>query len=54
MSIRILIRPMSNSCIRSRRLQTDLNRAEITPEWWGIYQSLYATATTDKVLKRYD
>ncbi|PCK21345.1 arsenical pump-driving ATPase [Bacillus pumilus] len=36
----------------AERLQKDLNRAEITPEWWVINQSLFATATTDKVLKR--
>ncbi|MFD1848957.1 MULTISPECIES: arsenical pump-driving ATPase [Bacillaceae] len=33
------------------RLQDDLKRAELTPKWWVINRSLYATGTTDKVLK---
>src|SRR5690625_7922954 len=35
----------------STRLQDDLKRAELTPKWWVINRSLYATGTTDKVLK---
>lgn len=37
--------------IEASRLQDDLKRAEITPKWWVINQSLYATNTTDPVLK---
>lgn len=32
------------------RLQDDLNRANITPKWWVINQSLYATHTIDPIL----
>lgn len=32
------------------RLQDDLNRANITPKWWVINQSLYATHTVDPIL----
>lgn len=32
------------------RLQDDLNRANITPKWWVINQSLYATHTIDPTL----
>ncbi|MBU8567147.1 arsenical pump-driving ATPase [Virgibacillus pantothenticus] len=32
------------------RLQEDLNRANITPKWWVINQSLYATHTIDPIL----
>lgn len=32
------------------RLQEDLERAEITPSWWVINQSLYGTNTKDPVL----
>lgn len=33
------------------RLQEDLKRADITPKWWVINQSFYATHTSDSVLK---
>ncbi|MCX2827248.1 arsenical pump-driving ATPase [Bacillus pseudomycoides] len=33
------------------RLQEDLKRADITPKWWVINQSFYATHTIDPVLK---
>ena len=33
------------------RLQEDLQRADITPKWWVINQSFYATHTNDPVLK---
>src|SRR5699024_12308687 len=32
------------------RLQDDLHRANITPTWWVINQSLYATHTIDPIL----
>ncbi len=32
------------------RLQEDLKRASITPTWWVINQSLYATNTKDPIL----
>lgn len=34
----------------AERLQDDLNRANITPKWWVINQSLYATHTVDPIL----
>lgn len=37
--------------LEAKRLQEDLKRAEIVPTWWVINQSLYATGTTDPVLK---
>ena len=37
--------------IEAARLQEDLKRAQIDPKWWVINQSLYATNTTDAVLK---
>lgn len=33
------------------RLQGDLKRADITPKWWVINQSFYATHTSDLVLR---
>lgn len=37
--------------LEASRLQDDLKRADITPKWWLINQSLYATETRDPVLK---
>ncbi len=37
--------------LEASRLHDDLKRAEITPKWWIINQSLYATETKDPVLK---
>ncbi|WP_342511824.1 arsenical pump-driving ATPase [Sporosarcina sp. FSL K6-1522] len=37
--------------LEAARLQEDLKRAQIDPKWWVINQSLYATDTTDTVLK---
>lgn len=37
--------------LEAQRLQEDLKRAEIVPQWWVINQSLYATDTKDPVLK---
>ncbi|WP_110111794.1 arsenical pump-driving ATPase [Bacillus sp. CGMCC 1.16541] len=37
--------------LEATRLQDDLNRANINPKWWVVNQSLYATNTTDSVLK---
>lgn len=37
--------------LEANRLQVDLKRAEITPKWWVVNQSLYATDTVDPVLK---
>jgi arsenite-transporting ATPase len=36
--------------LEAQRLQEDLKRAEIVPQWWVINQSLYATDTKDPVL----
>lgn len=43
--------PEATPVLEATRLQEDLKRAEITPKWWVINRSLYATGTTDKVLK---
>lgn len=37
--------------LEAARLQEDLKRAQIEPKWWVINQSLYATDTTDPILK---
>ncbi|MEH7248207.1 arsenical pump-driving ATPase [Neobacillus niacini] len=37
--------------LEASRLQDDLIRADITPNWWIINQSLYATETKDPILK---
>jgi arsenite/tail-anchored protein-transporting ATPase len=37
--------------LEANRLQEDLKRADITPKWWAINQSLYATETQDPVLR---
>jgi arsenite-transporting ATPase len=37
--------------LEASRLQDDLIRAGITPKWWIINQSLYATASKDPILK---
>ncbi|MEK3992875.1 MULTISPECIES: arsenical pump-driving ATPase [Robertmurraya] len=36
--------------LEASRLQDDLKRADINPEWWVINQSLYTTKTMDLVL----
>lgn len=43
--------PEATPVFEATRLQDDLKRAEITPKWWVINRSLYATGTTDHVLK---
>ncbi|MCT1577836.1 arsenical pump-driving ATPase [Oceanobacillus kimchii] len=47
----IVTLPEATPVFEASRLQDDLKRAEITPKWWVINRSLYATGTTDKVLK---
>ena len=37
--------------LEAARLQEDLKRAQIEPEWWVINQSLYATETADPILR---
>lgn len=37
--------------LEAARLQEDLKRAEIQPDWWVINQSLFATKTKDPILK---
>ncbi|GAE92281.1 arsenical pump-driving ATPase [Gracilibacillus boraciitolerans JCM 21714] len=37
--------------LEASRLQDDLRRANIDPKWWVINQSLYATHTSDPILK---
>lgn len=36
--------------LEAKRLQDDLNRALISPKWWVLNQSLYATPTSDSIL----
>ncbi|WAA09568.1 arsenical pump-driving ATPase [Fervidibacillus albus] len=47
----IVTLPEATPVFEATRLQDDLKRAEITPKWWVINRSLYATGTTDPVLK---
>ncbi|USK71854.1 arsenical pump-driving ATPase [Peribacillus asahii] len=37
--------------LEASRLQNDLRRASINPQWWVINQSLFATNTNDPILK---
>jgi arsenite/tail-anchored protein-transporting ATPase len=50
-SVVIVILAEATPVLEASRLQNDLKRAEITPKWWVINQSLYATETKDPVLK---
>ncbi|SFB20437.1 MULTISPECIES: arsenical pump-driving ATPase [unclassified Bacillus (in: firmicutes)] len=47
----IVTLPEATPVFEARRLQEDLKRANINPNWWVINQSLYATVTENKVLK---
>lgn len=47
----IVTLPEATPVFEATRLQEDLKRAEISPKWWVINRSLYATGTTDTVLK---
>ncbi|WP_078592729.1 arsenical pump-driving ATPase [Evansella clarkii] len=43
--------PEATPVLEASRLEEDLERAEITPSWWVINQSLAAADTTDPILK---
>ncbi|WP_010652166.1 arsenical pump-driving ATPase [Oceanobacillus massiliensis] len=47
----IVTLPEATPVIEATRLQDDLKRADITPTWWIVNRSLYASGTTDTVLK---
>lgn len=47
----IVTLPEATPVFEATRLQEDLKRAEISPKWWVMNRSLYATGTTDTVLK---
>lgn len=47
----IVTLPEATPVFEAKRLQVDLERAKITPNWWVINQSFYATETIDPVLK---
>jgi arsenite/tail-anchored protein-transporting ATPase len=48
----ITVLPEATPVLEAERLQKDLQRAGIVPQWWVINQSLYATNTFDPVLRR--
>ncbi|PLR79875.1 arsenical pump-driving ATPase [Bacillus canaveralius] len=47
----IITLPEATPVLEAKRLQEDLRRAEISPNWWIINQSFHATDTTDPVLR---
>lgn len=47
----IVTLPEATPVYEASRLQDDLKRAGISPNWWVINQSFYATATEDPILK---
>ncbi|MTH51886.1 arsenical pump-driving ATPase [Bacillus mangrovi] len=47
----IVTLPEATPVLEANRLQSDLKRAEITPKWWVINQSLLAAETNDPILK---
>lgn len=49
-SVVIVTLPEATPVLEAERLQKDLQRAKIIPEWWVINQSLYATVTKDPIL----
>ncbi|WP_349346818.1 arsenical pump-driving ATPase [Priestia megaterium] len=50
-SVVIITLAEATPVLEASRLQEDLKRAEITPKWWVVNQSLYATDTVDPILK---
>lgn len=46
----IVTLPEATPVFEAKRLQEDLRRADIQPNWWVINQSFYATDTTDPIL----
>ena len=48
--VAIVTLPEATPVFEAERLQEDLRRANINPNWWVINQSFYATETTDPVL----
>jgi arsenite-transporting ATPase len=50
-SVVIITLAEATPVLEASRLQDDLKRADIIPNWWVINQSLYATKTKDPVLK---
>ena len=47
----IVTLPEATPVYEATRLQEDLNRADIYSKWWVINSSLYATNTTNEILK---
>ncbi|MGG0719697.1 arsenical pump-driving ATPase [Robertmurraya massiliosenegalensis] len=50
-SVLIVTLAEATPVMEASRLQDDLKRAHISPDWWIINQSLNATETTDPILK---
>ncbi|MFV2046353.1 arsenical pump-driving ATPase [Metabacillus litoralis] len=50
-SVLIVTLAETTPVLEAERLQKDLLRADIQPKWWIINQSMYATETTDPILK---
>lgn len=46
----IVTLPETTPVLEAKRLQEDLKRADIHPNWWVINQSFYATETIDPIL----
>lgn len=46
----IVTLPEATPAFEAKRLQEDLKRADIMPNWWVINQSFHATETTDPIL----
>jgi len=46
----IVTLPEATPVFEAKRLQEDLKRADIMPNWWVINQSFHATETTDPIL----
>lgn len=47
----IVTLPEATPVLEANRLQSDLKRASITPQWWVINQSLLAAETKDPILR---
>jgi arsenite/tail-anchored protein-transporting ATPase len=50
-SVAIVTLAEATPVLEASRLQDDLKRADISPKWWIINQSLYATETNDPILR---
>uniref|UniRef100_UPI00237AB0C4 ArsA-related P-loop ATPase n=1 Tax=Sinobaca sp. H24 TaxID=2923376 RepID=UPI00237AB0C4 len=49
--VAVVTLPEATPVLEAERLQEDLKRASIQPQWWIINQSLYGSGTKDPVLQ---